>query len=235
MTSERRSIVVTHRVGYKSRLTAFILVTGFVGLALGYWFGAEDLAELSGEHKRLNRDFNVVQAELTENKGQLEILRLNREVDLAAIENSRQEMIAVQQQIINGQEELALYRELLGDVNQSSGLSVTKVSLTSLGGPRFGYHWVARQKTSKMLTSKVIAKLFIVGSLDGRAVSLPLDQVDQQVNDMPLNLNFKYFSINQGVFGLPDRFIPAKVRITLRYGWEKNDSYDQSFDWKIED
>jgi hypothetical protein len=86
-----------------------------------------------------------------------------------------------------------------------------------------------------MARSKVLATVFVVGVLDGEDVTLSLDQIDDELDDMPLNLTLKYFSINQGVLSLPDGFNPVKVRIKMRYSWEKNHSYDQIFDWKIED
>lgn len=235
MTAVQRSIVVPHRAGYKYRLLGFALLTGLLATAFGYWLGVEDLAEMSAEHEQLKAQLKVVEGQYAESRGQLEILRVNREVDLAAIENSRQEIIAVQQQNIKNQQELALYRELLGDTGQAKGLSVTGLSLRSLGGQRFSYRWVARQKTVKMARSKVLATVFVMGVLDGEDVTLSLDQIDDELDDMPLNLTLKYFSINQGVLSLPDGFNPVKVGIKMRYSWEKNYSYDQIFDWKIED
>lgn len=235
MTVERRSIVVTHRAGYKYRLMVFVLVAGLVGAGLGYWFGVENLTEINNSYEQLETEFNDMKITYADNKNQLEILRLNHDVDLAAIENARQEIIAMQQRIVNNEADLALYRELLGDTDQVKGLSVAMFNLEALGEQRYAYRWIARQKTAKMEVSNVIAHMFIIGTLDGEEVSLPLDRLDQQIDSLPLTLTLKYFSINQGILSLPDGFNPVKVRISLRYSWKKNDSYDQYFDWKAED
>ncbi len=235
MTAEQRSIVVTHRAGYKYRLTAVVVVVGLMGACLGYWLGAEGLAELTSRYEQLESDFDDISVSYAENKNQLEILRLSHDVDLAAIENSRQEIVAIQKMLVKSERDLALYRELLGDTNQVKGLSVAKFKLVSLGEQRYTYRWVVRQKTAKMAVSSVIANIFIIGTSDGDDLILPLNQVDRQIDSLPLKLSLKYFSINQGILSLPDGFNPVKVRISLRYSWNKGDSYDQYFDWETED
>jgi hypothetical protein len=47
-------------------------------------------------------------------------------------------------------------------------------------------------------------------------------------------LDFKYFSINQGILQLPEGFIPEQVQITLRYTWMDKIQSDQKFDWILE-
>ena len=77
MTVERRSIVVTHRAGYKYRLMVFVLVAGLVGAGLGYWFGVENLTEINNSYEQLETEFNDMKITYADNKNQLEILRLN--------------------------------------------------------------------------------------------------------------------------------------------------------------
>ena len=66
-------------------------------------------------------------------------------------------------------------------------------------------------------------------------MSLGLESLDDQVKKQPAKLEFKYFSINQGILQLPEGFEPEQVRITLRYTWMKEVQSDQKFDWKIEE
>ena len=148
-----------------------------------------------------------------------------------ALENTRQEMIVLQKNINRNEEQLGLYKELLGDSNQPTGLSITAFDLTPLDKGRFAYRWVARQKTSKMQTSEIVADISIIG-LEGNQVStVLLSDLDDEIEKMPIKLTFKYFSINQGVLSLPEGFNPDKVRIQLRYSWSKAVSYDQNFNW----
>ena len=152
-----------------------------------------------------------------------------------ALENTRQEMIVLQRQIYRRGEELKLYQDLLQDNNQPKGLSVSDLNMVAMDDGRFKYRWVARQKTVKMQTLSVYSDMWILGTQNGEAVSLSVDTLDDQVKKLPIKLEFKYFSINQGIIQLPEGFEPEQVRITLRYTWMKEAQSDQKFDWKIEE
>ena len=163
------------------------------------------------------------------------MMRLNTAVDAAALENARQEMIVLQKQIFENEEQLGLYRELLSDGSQPSGLSVAKFSLTQISEEQLAYRWIARQKTAKMQVTNVIAEITVMGKKGDRVLTLPLSDLDSNIVEMPIRLKFKYFSINQGVLTLPEGFNPDKVRIVLRYSWSKKVSDDKTFDWVVEE
>ena len=132
-------------------------------------------------------------------------------------------------------QELKLYRELLQDNDQPNGLSVSDVNLIAMDDGRIRYRWVARQKTAKMQTLSVYADVWIIGIQNEKEVSLPLNELDDEVSRLPVKLEFKYFSINQGILRLPEDFEPDKVRVSLRYSWMDKAQSDQKFDWKIEE
>ena len=176
-----------------------------------------------------------LETQLDEKAGELSRVALSAEVDMAALENSRQEMIGLQRQIYQRDEELKLYRELLQDNNQPNGLSVSGLNLVALEDGRIRYLWVARQKTVKMKTLSVYAQMWVIGRQGQEEVSLSLADLDEQVQRLPLKLEFKYFSINQGILNLPEGFEPEKVRVTLRYTWMDKAQSDQKFDWEIEE
>jgi len=229
--TERRSIVVTHRIGYKYWLLGSLMAVGLSSFILGKWWGQAELADVINERQQLTSKVSELAASLDFKSTELEMVRLNATVDSVALENTRQEMIVLQKNINRNEEQLGLYKELLGDSNQPTGLSITAFDLTPLDKGRFAYRWVARQKTSKMHTSEIVADISIIG-LEGNQVStVLLSDLDDEIEKMPIKLTFKYFSINQGVLSLPEGFNPDKVRIQLRYSWSKAVSYDQNFNW----
>ena len=229
--TERRSIVVTHRIGYKYWLLGSLMAVGLSSFILGKWWGQAELADVINERQQLTSKVSELVASLDFKSTELEMVRLNATVDSVALENTRQEMIVLQKNINRNEEQLGLYKELLGDSNQPTGLSITAFDLTPLDKGRFAYRWVARQKTSKMQTSEIVADISIIG-LEGNQVStVLLSDLDDEIEKMPIKLTLKYFSINQGVLSLPVGFNPDKVRIQLRYSWSKAVSYDQNFNW----
>lgn len=233
--TERKPIVITYRPGQGYWLVGGFVVVVIVTLFLGRYWGSKIFDREMLEKVELEKRTVQLETELIENNRNLSRLKLSSEVDAVALENTRQEMIGLQRQIYRRGEELKLYQELLQDKNQPKGLSVSDLNLVAMDDGRFKYRWVARQKTVKMQTLSVYSEMWVLGTQGDQEVSLPLDTLDDQVKKLPIKLEFKYFSINQGIVQLPEGFEPEQVRITLRYTWMKEAQSDQKFDWKLEE
>jgi hypothetical protein len=233
--TERKPIVITYRPGQGYWLVGGLLVVVIVALFFGRYWGSKVFDREMLEMVELEKRTTQLEAELIENNRNLSRIKLSADVDAVALENTRQEMIGLQRQIYRRGDELKLYQELLQDKNQPKGLSVSDLNLVAMDDGRFKYRWVARQKTVKMQTLSVYSEIWILGMQGDQEVSLPLDMLDDQVKKQPIKLEFKYFSINQGIVQLPEGFEPEQVRITLRYTWMKEVQSDQKFDWKLEE
>lgn len=231
---ERKPIVISYRPGQTYWLIAFVVIFVAAILFLGKFWGTAVTEWEVAEKAELEVKNLDLEARLTEAASELSRLKLSSEVDAAALENSRQEMIGLQRKIYQRDEELKLYRELLQDNDQPNGLSVGDLNLVPMDDGRIRYRWVARQKTVKMKTLSVYAEVWILGMQGDEEVSLSVADLDDQIKRLPIKLEFKYFSINQGILTLPEGFEPDKVRITLRYTWMNKAQSDQKFDWKLE-
>ncbi|MEJ6774236.1 MAG: hypothetical protein QNK52_08265 [Porticoccaceae bacterium] len=232
---ERKPIVITYRPGQAYWVLGAILVIIITVLFLGRYWGSKVFDKEMIEKVQLEVRTVDLEAQVLESNRNLGLIKLSAEVDAVALENTRQEMIVLQRQIYRRGEELKLYQDLLQDNNQPKGLSVSDLNMVAMDDGRFKYRWVARQKTVKMQTLSVYSDMWILGTQNGEAVSLSVDTLDDQVKKLPIKLEFKYFSINQGIIQLPEGFEPEQVRITLRYTWMKEAQSDQKFDWKIEE
>ena len=232
---EGKPIVITYRPGQKYVLLALVLAAVAALLVVGKLWGTALSNQQLAEMLRLEEKTVELQAQLDDKSAELSRVALSAEVDMAALEKSRQEMIGLQQKIYQRDEELELYRELLQDNNQPNGLSVSDLNLSVLEDGRIRYRWVARQKTAKMKTLSVYADMWVIGRQGEEEVTLSLADIDDEVNRLPLKREFKYFSIIQGILKLPEDFEPEKVRVALRYTWMDKFQSDQKFDWKIEE
>ena len=232
---EGKPIVITYRPGQKYVLLALVLAAVAALLVVGKLWGTALSNQQLAEMLRLEEKTVELQAQLDDKSAELSRVALSAEVDMAALEKSRQEMIGLQQQIYQRDEELELYRELLQDNNQPNGLSVSDLNLSALEDGRIRYRWVARQKTAKMKTLSVYADMWVIGRQGEEEVTLSLADIDDEVKRLPLKREFKYFSIIQGILKLPEDFEPEKVRVALRYTWMDKFQSDQKFDWKIEE
>lgn len=233
--SEVKSIVIPYRPQL-IYLLGFLVVALIVGI---FFFGKswerQILKDEMQEKARLEILADELESRVTLQQQQLSRVELNLQVDSAALESTRQEMIVLQKNIYQRDEELKLYRELLQDGSQPNGLSIADLKLNRLDDGRVSYRWVARQKTVKMKTLSVSVNLWVSGLLDGKQTRLSLAELDPDIAKMPLKMEFKYFSINRGLMTFPDNFEPAQVQITLRYSWMEKPQFDQKYDWKIED
>jgi hypothetical protein len=226
-------------VSYRPRLVYLTVFAccGLVVLALflGKLWGGQTYTQEMTEKHRLTKMVEELSALVAEQQDELSRIRLSAKVDVAALENSRQEMIVLQRSIYKRDEELKLYRELLRDKDQQDGLSVADLRLTLLDDGRIDYRWVARQKTVNMKTLQVLGELWLIGVLDGKQVEISFQELDAEIVSLPLRLEFKYFSINRGLLSLPENFEPEQVRIILRYPWMEKAQLDKRFAWKFED
>ncbi|MDG1495207.1 MAG: hypothetical protein P8Q91_04970 [Porticoccaceae bacterium] len=233
--SELKSIVVS----YRPRLVYLALAACAALLVLVLWlgrlWGGQTFIQEMAEKQRLEILTDGLNIKVIEQQEELSRIRLNAKVDLAALENSRQEMIVLQRSIYKRDEELKLYRELLRDKDQPDGLSVADLRLTLLDDGRVDYRWVARQKTVKMKTLQILGELWLLGVQDGESVEISFQDLDAEIAEFPLRLEFKYFSINRGLLSLPENFEPQQIRIVLRYPWMEKAQFDNKFAWKIEE
>lgn len=233
--SERRSIVVTYREGFRYWLYGLIVLISLVSLMAGILWERQKGSEVLAEKNQLFDKVAALQSLVKSKTTELEMIRVNSDVDSAALENARQEMMELQAQTYQDQEQLQLYRELLEDTDPPGGLSVSRFQLTLVDSKNIAYRWVARQKTAKMQVNTILADIRVMGIQGDKSVSLSLAELDTEVKKMPLAVKFKYFSINQGILRLPDGFNPDTVEISLRYSWSKKLIYKQAFDWKVEE
>ena len=233
--SEVKSVVVSYRPRLIYLATTGCCALVLMALLLGKLWGGQTFAQEMSEKHRLELMVDELSAQVFEQQEELSRIRLSSRVDVAALENSRQEMIALQRSIYKRDEELKLYRELLRDKDQPNGLSVADLRLTLLDDGRIDYRWVARQKTVKMQILQVLGELWLLGVMDGEPVEIPFQDLDSEIIEFPLRLEFKYFSINRGLLRLPENFEPEQIRIVLRYPWMEKAQFDKKFDWKIED
>ncbi len=232
--NEVKSIVLP----YRPQLVYLLLVVVAALMTGAFFFGKSSEREILKnemlEKARLEELAHRLEKTVALQQQQLSRVELNLQVDSAALESTRQEMLVLQKSIYQRDEELKLYRELLQDGSQPNGLSVADLRLDRLEDGRVSYRWVARQKTEKMKTLSVRANFSVSGLLDGKEVTLTLAELDPEIEKMPLKMAFKYFSINRGVITLPYSFKPSQVCITLRYPWMEKTQFDKKYDWKIE-
>ena len=203
---EIKSVVVSYRPGLVYLTVAVCGAMVVLALFLGKLWGGQEFTQQMSDKRQLELLAEELSVRVEEQQDELSRIRLSSQVDIAALENSRQEMIVLQRSIYKRDEELKLYRELLRDKDQPDGLSVAHLRLTPLDDGSIDYSWV----------------------------EISFQELDAEITEFPLRLEFKYFSLNRGLLRLPENFEPEKIRIVLRYPWMERAQFDKKFEWKIE-
>jgi hypothetical protein len=230
--SKKRPYVIYYRPIYLLGVTLGVLV---ILVLLGSLFVDRVLVRSLTNVEQLETQVAELKNDLLTSQSALIRLQLSADVDAAALEQARQKMVEMQSEIYRRDQELVLYREMLQDNKQPSGLSIYDLKLTEIGDRRFRYIWVARQKIEEMKALTVNANLWVIGLQGQQVVSIPIDQLDPDIQSSPIKVSYKYFTINEGIMELPADFTPQSVRVTLRYPWMKAPQFDQTFDWQTED
>lgn len=232
---ERKPLVINYRPGQGYWVLAILLSIFVSTLLAGKLWGGKTYNREMADKMQLEVKAADLELDLSDAKLQLSRIKLSAEVDAVGLENARREMIGLQRQIYRRDEELKLYRELLQDNDQPNGLSSGDLKLVAMEDGRVRYRWVARQKSAKMKVLSVYSDMSVLGTRDGQSVILALNTLDDQIKTLPVKLEFKYFSINQGILELPEGFEPEQIRITLKYSWMDTVQSDRKFDWKLEE
>ena len=232
---ERKPLVINYRPGQGYWVLAILLSIFVSTLLAGKLWGGKTYNREMADKMQLEVKAADLELDLSDAKLQLSRIKLSAEVDAVGLENARREMIGLQRQIYRRDEELKLYQELLKDNDQPNGLSSGDLKLVAMEDGRVRYRWVARQKSAKMKVLSVYSDMSVLGTRDGQSVILALNTLDDQIKTLPVKLEFKYFSINQGILELPEGFEPEQIRITLKYSWMDTVQSDRKFDWKLEE
>ena len=218
-------------MGFIAMAVALILVIALVSFFYGdktYFDDQQYIEDLEANYDQLSERLGASQQALV-------ALELNAKVDAAALEQTRQQMVAMQKQVYHREQELKLYREMLQDNNKSTGISVSDFYVEKIVERLYQYNWVVQQKTHEAKHLRINAKIWVIGTQDGKTKILPLNEIDAEIDDLPIQLKLKYFSINRGFMELPEGFSPEYVRVTLRYPWIEKAQFDQKFVWQVKE
>lgn len=231
---EEKLIVSAYKPGGKYRQLALFGGIFILALTLGWIWGGQTFSSAMTEKRDTEAELERLTSKFSEVQEQVNRLQTNATIDKVAMENARQEIIGLQNQLYIRDEEINLFRELMQDKSQPTGLSVGDLKFVQLEDGRIRYLWVARQKTEKMQSLGVFADVYILARKGDKQISLSLSDLDEAVEKLPVRLKFKYFAISQGILTIPEGVKPEKVRISLRYTWKDTPQFDQLFDWKLE-
>ena len=161
---------------------------------------------------------------------QLQRAQLDAEVAEQALELLRIDLVTLRSELEAANEELALYRQMLGVESLPEGLSVSEFAVWPLPqAGSFGYRWVLMQNNKQRESLVVKSRLSVSGTVAGEPRTLGFGELGD-VEEVALRV--RYFTIARGTVQLPAGFEPDQLHVQLRYSWLKQPQYEASFAWQ---
>lgn len=208
---------------------AFVL-----GLGLTEWRTQQSAEGVGGRDELLVR--------LAEQEQELELLRQRlavvasgEKVGQQSIEQNRRTIKLLEEQIFKQQQDLAFYKGVLAPASRREGLRIRTFELQATDSPRhFRYKLLMSRvgKDEAPLRGKL--RITVEGQMDGKATSLELSSLSDEVSDVSIPFSFKHFQSfpEAGRFGelrLPEGFVPRQVKVRAEVEGDK--PVDRIFEW----
>ncbi len=193
-------------------ISVWLLSVVIIATLAGVYFSqkARNLnSQLALENNQLARQMTSVQSEADQLISQVAALKAAAEIDRAAAEQSRQNLVAEQNKVQQLQAEISFYRSLMDPSGKRKGVNLGSAELFNTAQPnRVRYVFVVQQVAANHKRVSGFLQVNIRGRLQGQDHLIPLAEISEQVAENSLKLKFKYFQTIEGELVLPDGFQP---------------------------
>lgn len=233
--TQRHPLIIHYTTSQLLGLVVGVIILLAAMVSAGFFYGDKSHSDDQQYIKDLELSYDQQSEKLAASQRALVAVELTAKVDAAALEQTRQQMLDMQQQIFRRDQELRLYREMLQDNSGSTGLSVSDFHIEKVGERLYQYDWVVIQKTHEAKKLRVNANIWVIGKQDEKVKSLPLSEIDTDIDDLPIQLKIRYFSINRGLIRLPKGFNAEFIKVALRYPWIEKPQFEKKFVWQVQE
>lgn len=219
----------------KHEIGLWLLLAGTV-FSVGILLGMQLFDQAMVDKRQQADELEVLQVQLDEISQKLTNAELASNVDRAALEYVRQLVASLQSEMAVDEEELGLYRNLLQEGGSESGLLIGELLLKRRSEQEgIAYRLVVQQKEKKLKRIKVSIKVDVVGVQDGKEVTIGLENFDDQLEQLPIKTEFKYFHVVEGVLTIPSGFQPRVIAVSIMKVGVSGSRVERQFDWRVDD
>lgn len=239
-SKQYRLEVVPYRPGYRFLLRIMLLVVVMASVYAAHWYGTSEalqyqsLALTERDQFSISLQESVIEIEAL--RQEVANLRLGAQVDQAASEDVRGEVIALKAQIADMQEDISFYRSLMAPSAETKGLTIGSLNVISTGVARhFNYKLVIQQLATNHLLLNGYVNFTIVGRQGDLPMSLSLKDVSPSITTKDIRLGFKYFQNVEGELILPEGFEPIRIEIVATVRGPGAATVEKKFGWLAEE
>lgn len=210
---------------------AALLLVAVLSFLLGNGYFNTNMAQ----YRLQQQELVAAQDEIARLRQELVNQEVAEKVDSGSLEEMRQQVGMLQDQLSKQQGELGLYRNLFDDNEEPSGLHIDSINLRHApGADSFQYRIVVRRKATLNESVDVAVSLSIDGQKDGVPVSIPFNEADLSLQGEAMSIRFKYFKVLRGAFVLPADFVPTRVVLSVLEKDNPSSLRIVQFPWSVE-
>lgn len=233
---QQKLVVQPYQPGRRRIEAVLYLSLALLLFALGYVLGSQYFDESMVEKKQHQRELEQLRLQTEDMAQRLANAELASSIDRVALEKVRKVVTSLQTELAVDKEELGLYRNLLQRDSAKTGLQIGELLLRPVPEmpTSVAYRLFVQQKEVKLTRVKVNLDMTLHGLQGGKQISLALESLDDQFEQSPVEAEFKYFHLLEGVMTLPPGFVPQELAVTV---WKKGVSssrVERHFDWRVE-
>lgn len=234
-----RMVVVPYRPLRAWWMAASVL-TALVVVALAAWYLGQRQALASAGDTRAERDRLLEQVALLDSNNlqlqqQVSGLEQSAMVDKQALASVQGTVVALREQISQLEEDVLFYKQIVSPEHDETGLVIGKLDLFQTDGAeavRFKLELKQQGNNDNVVSGHV--NVNVLGIQNGQEVSIPLRSLSDEVEDLDIRLQFRYFQNVEALLSLPSGFEPQKVQILAVAQGANAKTVQKSFGWLVQ-
>ncbi len=230
-------VVIRHRPGYRLRRTlillAFSISAAILGYATGMAQGGFRFSTAEETRDRLADQVEQLRDQTRSMSQEIVNLERGRAVDAQALNQARQTIVELETKINGMQSELVFYKNIMAPSKSTRGLQIDRVSLNAAGKPgvyEFMVVLVQRGDNKNYLSGDV--KVTVIGRRNEEPVSIALNELSDDIDDVGIKLRFRYFQEIEGSLTVPEDFEPREVHVVASRDGSSSAKVERTFDWQ---
>lgn len=234
-SKQRKMIVVPyHGPLYKvSVISVFLATLSVIGWCV-YEFGMTRGMNLETKVVREHAEFKSGLAEAMvindDMRHEIANLKLGKEVDSKALEEVRQRIKELQNQIAQLDEELLFHKVVLLQDAGDHGLRIRSLDVDATAPNRYSYSLLLTQVSDEYDYIQGDVEINLRGLEGQEEKALPLRELDNNQEEQ-INFRFKYFQNIDGELALPQEFEPREFIVVAQSSGQNAQRLEKRFNW----
>jgi len=235
-SKQYRSVVVPYRPLRRFVCMLCLFVVACAAIVASYHYGyskaQSDYQQAMEEWNHLHELASQQAEQLQQLNQQVANTKLGSNVNQQAMEELRQQIVALNGQITSLQESNNFYRQLMDPPENNNGIAIASFKVMASSESRhYHYEIVIQQLTKEHRLTAGKVTLSITGTAGDQPHTYPLIELMDKMPhaDIPLKLRF-YQTIN-GELVLPEGFAPQHIEVSAEISG--GTAVTASFDWVV--